>query len=187
MDYPAILLIPVLMLADYYLTLVGYVLYEKKYAEHFNIDHYELNPVWQNVITKKKWFSPRHLIGTILFTILLVYALEFDDKPEILVEFLLGFFLVGSGILIGNHFNNILMLWHVIRKPEVVSEQISLDHGYSLSRSMYKYVGVLVPLLIISLFTPSYFVIGGTLSCALQMVVHLVWMLIYRLKQTRAV
>jgi hypothetical protein len=186
MDYPAILLIPVFMLADYYLTLVGYVLREEKYGEHFKIDHYELNPVWQNVVSEKKWFNPRHLLGTIFITILLVYTLEYEDKPEIMIEFLLGFFLVGTGIIIGNHLRNILMFWHVIRKPDAVAGQVFLDHSFSLSGSMYEYAGVLVPLIMISLFTPSAFVIGAALSCALQMLVHVVWILIYRLKKTRA-
>lgn len=47
MKHPEVLILPVLMIADYYLTILGSILYSQGYGKHIRFEHYELNPVWQ--------------------------------------------------------------------------------------------------------------------------------------------
>jgi hypothetical protein len=62
-------LIPLLMLSDYFLTVVEARMAAKKYRQHFNFPDYELNPAFQKQIAQKRWFSPRHLTAVaIVFT-----------------------------------------------------------------------------------------------------------------------
>ena len=185
MKHPEVFLIPVFSLADYFLTLVGAVLREKKFGHHFKTELYELNPVWQSVIAEKKWFNPKHLLLTIIETSALVFVIEFGDIPETFVEIVLGFFLVGNGILVGRHLDNILTFWHVIRKPGEISGQVSITHALVLSMSMYKQVVVAVPLILILLFAPSPFMVGATLVCVLQMLMHLIWIWKFKKKQKK--
>ena len=49
------------MLVDYYGTLLGAVAIKDGYSNHFGMDHYELNPTWQDSAAGVKWFNLRHL------------------------------------------------------------------------------------------------------------------------------
>ena len=175
MKHPEIFLIPVFALADYYLTLVGAILREKKFGNHYIREHYELNPVWQNVISEKKWFNPKHLLLTIIEIALIFFVIEFGDMPETLYQVFLGFFFAGYGILIGNHVGNILTYWHVIRRPNEISGQVSETHAFSLSMSAYYLIIVLLPLVMVLIFAPSPFVMGATLNCILMIATHIIW------------
>ena len=77
MNYPELLLLPILMFADYFLTVVGAVQKEKKYSNHFTVQNYELNPIWQQDIAQKKWLNLRHILFTVLITVLLIFLTEF--------------------------------------------------------------------------------------------------------------
>jgi len=175
MNYPELLLFPVFGLADYFLTLAGAVLREKKFGNHFKKEHYELNPVWQSAIAEKKWFNPKLLLLTLIEIIVIIFVIAFGDIPEAIYQTLLGFYFVGYGILIGNHLRNILTYWHVNRKPDEITGQVFMTHGLSLSMSLYELIIVLIPLTTISLFAPSPFVMGATINCALQILAHVIW------------
>ncbi|HCE45746.1 MAG TPA: hypothetical protein DET40_19560 [Lentisphaeria bacterium] len=55
MKHQEVLLLPMPMFSDYFLTLLGAVMKDKKYCEHLKTQHYELNPVWQVNIAQKKY------------------------------------------------------------------------------------------------------------------------------------
>lgn len=184
MKHPEILLIPVFALADYYLTLIGATLREKNYGNHYKKEHYELNPVWQNAITEKKWINPKQLLLTIIEIALVFIVVEIGDMPETLYQVLLGFLFTGYGILIGNHVGNIFTFWHVTRKPEEITGQVFETHGFSLSKSAYQLITVLLPLVMILIFAPSPFVMGAALNCVLMIATHMIWIGINR-KRTR--
>ncbi len=175
MKHPEIFLIPIFGLADYYLTLAGLVLREKKYGDHFQSDHYELNPVWQKTIARKEWFNPFHLFLTAGQTLMIYYVVEIMGMPEDLVAVLFGFYFVGSGMIIGSHLEHILTYWQVIRKPSHLSGQVYTSHSLSLLESMHRSLVLLVPMSLILWFAPSPFVLGGTLFAGLLIVTHGVW------------
>src|SRR5262245_6019846 len=63
MLHPEVLLVPVLMVLDYYLTLYGAHLAEQSYRRHFKTEHYELNPIWQRAVARRRWINLWHLGG----------------------------------------------------------------------------------------------------------------------------
>ena len=109
MKYPEILLLPLLMLADYFLTVTGRVLRDKKYAQHFKFPHYELNPIWQKDIDQIKWLNIRHLLTTLFFTTCLILLFETDICPDMFIRGSLGAVLVFYVVIVSNHLTNILI------------------------------------------------------------------------------
>lgn len=66
MAYPQVLLVPLMLLADYYLTVLGAAQRQKVYAQHFRTQHYELNPLWQRSNARLQRFNPRHILLVLL-------------------------------------------------------------------------------------------------------------------------
>jgi hypothetical protein len=109
MNHPEVFIIPVMMLADHFLTVWGAILSEKKYRQHFKIEHYELNPLWQKNIASKKWFNPRHLIMVAIITLFcFLWSTGWKD-PDMVAEGLFGFLTVLFGSIIGGHLANIFI------------------------------------------------------------------------------
>lgn len=175
MKYPELLTVPALVLADYFLTLLSATEREKKYADHFAVEHFELNPVWQNQVARRKWFNPKHLLLTVTITLALVFLAEYAPVPEPFVRGTLGCLIVFFGMTIGRHLTNLMVFQHAINNPEDISGRLTMKHGMVLSVSLYNYAVVAVPVALIALFAPSAFVIGAVLACLLQVIVHAKW------------
>ena len=174
MKHPEALLLPILMLLDYYLTVCGAVLSEKKYRQHFRIEHYELNPVWQKTIAQKRWFNPRHLLLTIGLSGILIFLTETGFEP--LTQWLLGVLLVLYGMIIGRHLSNLLLFHYVCQKPETLTGAVTMSHTLVLSISLYQTIILLIPFILLTLFSPSLFVVGGLTGLLLFMGVQRVWL-----------
>ena len=99
MRYPQILILPVLMLADYFLTVAGAILKDRGYSKHFRSRHYELNPVWQKQIAARKWFSPRHLLTTVITCGALTLIFEFGNTPDGFAKGAMGCLFTVYGLL----------------------------------------------------------------------------------------
>jgi len=182
MKYPEIFLLPALMFADYFLTVAGSIKRDKKYSEHFKVEHYELNPIWQKSIAEKKWFNVRHILLTVSITAILAGMVEFCDLPNSIIQCILGALFVSFSIVVGRHLSNILMFRYLIRRPNEISGQVTTTHSLMLWWSMYQYLAALVPIAIIALFAPSPFAIGALIGAALIFVVHLNWIRKYKKK-----
>jgi hypothetical protein len=185
MKHPELILVPAFMFADYFLTLAGAVLKDRKYGDHFKAEHYELNPIWQKHVAKMKWLNPRHIALTVVISSLLILLVEFAEMPEPFIRALLGCLFVVFGMVIGRHLSNLMIFRYVIRKPDEISGQVAIAHTLLLSVSLYQYLTILVPLALIAIFSPSPFVIGACVGAVLVLVVHLIWIRKYR-KQARA-
>src|SRR5205085_8911543 len=103
----AVIVLPLIMFCDYYLTLAGKKLRDKVYSAHITSEEYELNPVWQKDINKLKLFNYKHLLAVILITGYFYFAsLLLSDNV---------FFLVYGAIfclylyIVMRHLQNILM------------------------------------------------------------------------------
>ncbi len=176
MEHPELLLVPVLIFLDYFLTVLGASLSRRKYAEHFRTEHYELNPMWQKAIAGRKWFNPRHIAITVLFTLLLVCVCELvADMPDVPVRGLLGFVIVIFGALTGRHLSNLLIFRYLIRRPHGVSGHVVLTHRFVLSLSSYQALVVVVPVCLIAVLSPSPFAVGGAVGTLFLLGVHFVW------------
>jgi hypothetical protein len=182
MKHPELLLIPTFMLADYFLTLAGAVQKEKKYGDHFKTEHYELNPIWQRQVAQKKWFNPKHLLLTVAVTLFLILMAELVEMPEYFVTGVLGCLLVFFGMVVGRHLSNLMIFRYMIKKPQDISGQVTMTHALLLSLSLYQYLVVFVPLILIALFAPSPFVVGAVWAGVLQVLIHMTWISKYRKK-----
>ncbi len=185
MRHPEFLLVPVFMFADYFLTLAGAVLKDRKYSDHFKTEHYELNPIWQKDVARKKWLNPRHIMLVVVGSCVVILPMEFIEMPEPFTQAVLGCLLAASGTLIGRHLCNLMMFRYVIRKPGEISGQVTLTHTLLLSWSLYQCLTVIFPLALVAIFSPNPFVIGACAGAVIVLVAHLQWIRKHR-KQARA-
>lgn len=150
MAYPQVLLVPLLMLADYYLTLLGAVQREKAYSQHFKVQHYELNPLWQRDVASKRWFNARHIALLVVLSALLALAVEIVPMPQSFVQAALGGVITAYGYIVARHATNLLGFQHLIRRPEEVSGEVTIAHPYALAMSLYQCVGMTLPVALVA-------------------------------------
>lgn len=175
MNHPEVFVIPVMMLADYFLTVWGAILSEKKYRLHFKIEHYELNPLWQKNIASKKWFNPRHLaIVAIFMGFCFLWSNTWaGDDP--VAEGIFGYLVILFGSIIGSHLANIFTFFYVNRHPESIHGEITMNHPLMLCIAQFRTANLLLVLTLIAIFSPTPFVLGGLCSQICFLVVKLFW------------
>jgi hypothetical protein len=176
MHYPEVLLIPVLMLADYYLTVFGAVLGAKAYRQHFRTENYELNPLWQQDIARKRWLNPRHLFLTLVVSVTMLIVTQTVPPGDGFVELLLGAVLVMFACIIGRHLTNIATYAYAVRFPDGIRGQVEISPQTMLVLSLFQSLVVGCPLLMIALLSPSPFALGGLIGVLLLVVVQLFWL-----------
>ena len=175
MKYPVILLLPVLMLLDYFGTLVGAVMIKKGYSDHFGMEHYEMNPVWQDSVAGSKWFNPRHLATTLAMTVGAIAILELTDHPTWLAHGFIGALLAIYALLVGRHLSNIITFRYVSLHPEEVSGTVHMAHPMLLTLSASQLAPVAIPLALIAALTTSAYVVGATIGIAGLFLSHSQW------------
>ncbi len=144
MNHPEIIAVPVLMLADYTLTILGAKESAAVYRKHFVLGSYELNPLWRKSVDQIRWFNPRHFSLVCLVTALLIIV-DQSVLPEWPIELGLGMLFGAWGMLCGRHLTNLLIFRFLKRNPEQVSGQVNLSMQLTLKMSQFTYFG-LVPL-----------------------------------------
>src|SRR5215469_12151335 len=155
MNHPEVFIIPVLMLADYFLTVWGAILNEKKYGQHFKIEHYELNPIWQKAIARKRWFNLKHLANVAVFTAFCFFwSYSWTDNNSDFFGGFFGFMIILEAGIIGTHVTNILIFSYLIRHPGSVSGEIKMNHPLMLYMSQFRLVSLLLVLIVIAIFSP---------------------------------
>ncbi len=186
MQYPEMFFLPVLMLADYYLTIAGAVLRDKKYSQHFKTDHYELNPVWQKQVARKKWFSLRHTLLVVIITLVNYLLLEHwplsmthGFREEVFTGYLTCLFTF-FGMIIGRHLSNILYFMRLNKNPHEISGQVLMSHASSLYLSLYQCLFILIPLTILVITNANAHTVGASLGAVLLIVIHLQWISVHR-------
>ena len=175
MRYPEIILMPIMALVDYFLTVISAIQIEKGYSQHFKTKHYELNPIWQKDIAKKKWFNPRHIFRTIALSLVMMCGLEFLDMPDDFNQAVLGGILITYAMVIGKHLSNLFIFRHFFRHRDEISGQVIMSHKLVLSISMYGSLAFIIPVAMVAIFTQSYFALGGTVGIAALFFHHLKW------------
>ena len=174
MNTPEIIAVPVLMLADYTLTILGAKEAAAVYRKHFVLASYELNPLWRQSVDQIRWFNPRHFFLVCLVTALLI-AIDQYPLPGIPIEFPLGMLYCVWGMICGRHLSNLLIFRFVNRHPEVISGEVQLSMRFGLKVSQYTHIG-LAPLFIANAFlTPSEYSTGMAVGAVLIAFVHSIW------------
>jgi hypothetical protein len=187
MQHLELLLVPALMLSDYALTIAGARLRERVYARHFATEHYELNPAWQTSVARKRWFNPRHLLATACVTMLIFagVALIGDDDPDA-VPMLIGAFLGVFGSVNGRHLGNLATFAYLARHPESLRGTVTLSHGATLAISMFAHLAVVLPAVLLALFSLQPIVVGFAFGTLVMLAINAIWLLRWRRAQKRA-
>lgn len=184
MQYPEVLIIPVLMFLDYYLTIWGAIQRTKAHSKYILIENYELNPMWQNDIKQRKLFNIKQIVLTIAFFIFLIYVFEFYDLSVWYKEGLFGFLLIHNGMLVGRHVSNILTYNYVEKNSDSLNGQIKLSHQFSLHHSQYQYFVVIVPMVAIAILNPKPFTIGCAVGALNSIIYHKLWIRKFKKRKT---
>jgi hypothetical protein len=175
MKHPEFLLLPVAMIADYLLTIASARLRDGGYAEHFRTEHFELNPVWQKTVAKKRWLNARHLVATFVLSTFLIACVEALPKDMALVAFLGGAMIGVQGAVLGRHLANLATFAYVRRHPGAIAGSVTLQHELVLWLSTFQTASMLVIALALALCVPHPAVLGVFAGVAALVLVHLVW------------
>lgn len=184
MQHPESLLVPILMLTDYELTILGAVMKETTYARHYKFTQYELNPIWQESVKQKRWFNLKHTILVLIISGAVILGCELAE-PEWAVALLLGGFLTTYAVVLARHLMNILIFHYLNRHPGAVRGEITMDHAYVISASSYQYMTLTLPFCLTAILARSVFAAGGTLGLVLLTFVHWRWAQRSRKKSSR--
>ncbi len=175
MHHPVILAVPLLMLLDYALTILGARASLQVYRRHFRMPHYELNPLWQKSVAQRRWFNPRHLGLVCLVTALLLLPEWLPDFPFAALQLPLGMLLGAYVAVCGRHLTNLLLFWYLNRHPEEISGEVTMTQRLGLRISLFNVFG-LVPLAgLVAALAPEPYPIGVLLGVLAIALAHIVW------------
>ena len=165
-----------MMLADYFLTVYLAGLREKKYALHFRMRHYELNPVWQKAIAQKKWFNARHLVLTGIVFAFIVFISEFSTLPPAAVRGVIGAILATFVVVLARHVQNLCVFRHLMRNPDEVSGEVVLSHRFVLYLSLTQMLGLLAVMAFVTIFSRDESVLYAFLGILGLVIAHWRWL-----------
>ena len=78
MKHPEVLLLPAMMIADYYLTIWASILRSRKYGHQVNVPHYEMNPFLRKDIEQRRWLNRTHLLMMTAATTTIIWLSEVE-------------------------------------------------------------------------------------------------------------
>lgn len=175
MNHPELFAVPVLMLADYVLTIWGAKSSAIVYRSHFSTPSYELNPLWRKSVDELRWFNPRHAALVVLVTVGLVFFDLADMEPDSVVELPLGLLFGAFGSVCGRHLGNLLLFRYLNRHPDQISGQVQLSMKLVLKMSQFTLVGMILPFVILAILVPSAYSIGMLLGVLVIFFAHFFW------------
>lgn len=170
-DMIIVILTPLLMLTDYFLTLVG-----KKYRDrlpYVRSETYELNPDFRKAIDNNEKFSFTHLAYTGVYTFLSFMLYEQGDK--IFLEGFTGYIAATFGLINARHIGNILTFRFSIKNPEEVKGVVYTSHLYNLKNSLFQTIALAMAFLLFVILHPVPFLIGAFVSQVVLAIHQLLW------------
>ncbi len=176
----SIICIPLLMFADFYLTLLGKKLRDNVYLQHIFTEEYELNPRWQKDVNNFKMFDYKHLLSVILFTGYFYFAsLLLGDSWYYGVY---GAFFTMYAFVTIRHLNNILTYRFANKNPDLFTGKATFGHLFGLNLSKYQSFTYSVFMLVLFAWTQSWFILGGAIGLALLGLTNIRWINAYKKK-----
>jgi uncharacterized membrane protein YukC len=172
-----IIFTPLLMLADYFLTLLG-----KKYDDaspYVKSETYELNPRFRTAIDNKIKVNYRHLLLVALYTYLAFSVYISGDKRT--MDFFSGYIVTMYGFVNARHISNILLHRYTKTNRNLIKGSIYVKHLYHLKHSLFNTIGIAIAFLLLLIFSPTAFILGGLISQMVLIIHHLSW--IYKHKK----
>ncbi len=183
MDLVLILLPPILMILDYSLTMKSANMVKGKYSEHFSVEQFELNPVWQEDVSKAKKFNIKHLIMVLIAAGLAYSVVKLSIFDEWSSYFVLGIIIIPYATIVGRHISNILTFKYVENYSDTLHGKLIVDYIYTLKLSQHMLIGNIFVLSIIYICTFSSFILGGILGYFSLYVSHSMWKGKYKKKK----
>lgn len=174
MNHPQLIAVPVLMLADYALTILGAKLSAVVYRNHFTSPSYELNPVWRKSVDQLRWFNPRHLAAVALVTALLVLGDQIEGASDVF-KFVLGVLFGAYGSVCGRHLSNLMIFLYLNRYPREISGQVRMSLKLVLRLSQFTHLGLIPLLAIVAVLVPSPYTFGVLAGILFLIVAHFFW------------
>ncbi len=163
---PLLLLVPALMLADYYLTLASARL-AKCINPTIDVASLELNPIWKADVAKFRRLNIRHML-IVVYAFVVLYMLSQAPVGPWRSFYLgcFGFYIGSSGGLVSQHLLHISWYLKFLRTER---------NKFRVRRSTWgaKHLGeltFLVLLVLSSACLPGSFVIGGIAGLLLEMI-----------------
>ena len=187
-----LILIPGLVLSDYYLTLVAEKLRQESQSHRpIRLERYELNPKFQKDVAQLRWVNWRHLSATAGITLLmafLAYGYVLGVSP---VPFLgiLGFYSVLFGVIIGRHMQSILTFSDALKHPplDIDQNQKPMVSEIELLRlTQSSNIALLPPFGLSAVMTRHEFMIGRFGGILMLIVIIFIWIQRCQLKQRKA-
>jgi hypothetical protein len=175
MNHPELIVVPILMLADYALTILGAKNSAVVYRNHFTMPSYELNPLWRKSVDQIRWFNPRHTALVALVTVLLILV---DQAAALLYgafELALGTLFGAFGSICGRHLTNLLIFRYLNRHPDEISGQVRLSMKLMLKMSQFAYVGMIPLFIIVVTLAPNLYAVGVLLGLLVVVFAHYAW------------
>jgi hypothetical protein len=159
----------VIYLADYYLTIYSARLLHGRARKYILIEgSYELTPVFQKDVDALRLLSPAFLIRLAASVPLLVLiwwmSSELLGIPAF-YHFLIGALILREAAVLLRHMRN-LALAFLIPTEGSISGSVTYSRWLSLRLSAAELWSFAIFFLLIGLFLPGWFFIGGAFSCA---------------------
>lgn len=175
MNHPELIAVPILMLADYALTILGARSSAIVYRNHFTMPSYELNPRWRKSVDQIQWFNFRHISIVVLVTVLLVLLDHTELLPHSTFQLALGMLFGAFGSVCGRHLTNLMLFRYLNRHPHEISGQIQLSLKLTLKISQFTYLGLIPLCVIVVTLVPGSYTLGALLGILALVFVHFVW------------
>jgi hypothetical protein len=164
-----ILIVPAMMLADYYLTLWGAGLFGATPERRAG---YELNPHMIGDVARLKLVNPRHLAATATATVVFWTGAALVDAEW--TRFLVGLMLGAYGVIIGNHLANILDMLSE-RACKGVRGRMKVTYRARLAMGAHRSLGSALPLVLIAAFAPGWLTLGAAAGALVIAVAQIMW------------
>lgn len=175
MNHPELFVVPILMVIDYSLTILGAKAATSVYRKHFVTASYELNPVWRKSVNQIRWFNPRHFMLVLLVTALLIVVDQLAGRRDSSCEFTLGIFFGVFGTLCGRHLTNLLLFHYLQQHPHEISGQVQLSMKLTLKLSQFSVIGIIPLLAIVAVLVPHSYTLGACCGLIVLAFAHMVW------------
>jgi hypothetical protein len=162
-----------LYVSDYAFTILSARLYRSGVNEKIVFEgSFELNPVFQRDIDSLKSISPRFLLMLLVTGLLLalMWFLGSQSMPQF-YEFVLGSMILLELAIHVRHMRNFFM-FRMLVKSDCVRGRIEYSRPLILKMSsceLFVFSGLF---LMLFLFIPSWFLLGGVTSCCLTAIKH---------------
>ena len=150
-------------LLDHRMTIMAKKLREKKHAEFFEWEQFEMNPVWQDTINKGK-YSYKHFLLMVLLAIMTYILFVVHENLFLTWQGVIFSFYF---IIICNHIRSMHLFKVVEKHSELLSGKMKMSYLFLLQSSKSLIIAFIFIFTLVFIFSPSFFTFGSILGSLL--------------------